>query len=290
MHPKILERLHVYTRLMRVEKPIGTLLLLWPTLWALMIAGSGKPDFLIVCMLTLGTFFMRSAGCVINDFADRKVDGQVKRTKNRPFATQAVTEKEAYCLTIFLVVCAAMCLLPLNRLTVLMSLLALFLAMTYPFTKRFLSLPQAYLGLAFSFGIPMAFAAELGTVPALAWLLFVANVMWTIAYDTIYAIVDKEDDLLLGMKTSAITFGRFDVFFVMVFHILFLLLLIILGWLLEFNWFYYLSLLAVLSLQLKQLQEIRHRDRQQCFQAFLENNTIGYVILLGLIGHYWLVR
>lgn len=287
MENKALERIRVYGRLMRVEKPIGTLLLVWPTLWALWIASDGKPDILIMTMFVLGTFLMRSAGCVINDFADREVDGKVKRTQNRPFAQKEVTEKEALYLTAFLSFCAALCLLPLNRLTVLMSLPALFLAVSYPFTKRFLALPQAYLGLAFSFGVPMAFAAELGYVPALAWLIFIANVMWTIAYDTIYAIVDKDDDLLIGIKTSAITFGRFDVAFVMFFHGVFLLLLIYLGCLLNLQWFYWLSLLVVLLLQLKQYIDIKGRDRQKCFKAFLENNRIGWVVLIGLMGHYW---
>ena len=189
------QKLHVYGRLMRVEKPIGTLLLLWPTLWALWIASEGVPNVVILLAFMLGTFLMRSAGCVVNDFADRDIDGAVARTNQRPFAQGLVSKSEAMLLLLILCLLAALCLLPLNRLTWLMSLPALFLAITYPFTKRFFPLPQFYLGLAFSFGIPMAFAAVTGSVPPLAWLIFAANVLWTLAYDTIYAMADKEDAL-----------------------------------------------------------------------------------------------
>ena len=192
---RLSDRLDVYIRLMRADKPIGTLLLLWPTYWALWLASDGIPDLAVLVAFTIGTFLMRSAGCVINDFADRDFDGAVERTKNRPFAQGRVKKKEALLLTAFLCLLAALCLIPLNHLTWLMSLPALFLALTYPFTKRFFPIPQLYLGLAFSFGIPMAFAAVVGNVPFEAWILFAANVFWTIAYDTVYALADKEDDL-----------------------------------------------------------------------------------------------
>lgn len=200
----VVGRLVVYCKLMRVDKPIGTLLLLWPTYWAMWVAADGYPGSTVLLAFTAGVFFMRSAGCVVNDFADRNFDGAVERTKNRPFARGMVTESEAVLLAVILCLCAALCLLPLNLFTWFMSLPALFLAVTYPFTKRFFPLPQLYLGVAFSFGIPMAFAAVTHSVPPVAWLLFVANILWTLAYDTVYAMADKEDDLKIGIKTSAV--------------------------------------------------------------------------------------
>ena len=281
-------RLCVYGRLMRVEKPIGTLLLLWPTLWALWIASEGVPNVVILLAFMLGTFLMRSAGCVVNDFADRDIDGAVARTNQRPFAQGLVSKSEAMLLLLILCLLAALCLLPLNRLTWLMSLPALFLAITYPFTKRFFPLPQFYLGLAFSFGIPMAFAAVTESVPPLAWLIFAANVLWTLAYDTIYAMADKEDDLKLGnIKTSAITFGDKDIAAVMVCHGLFVLLMGLVGWNIGATWPYWLALIITLAMQYWQYTQIKSRDRQKCFEIFLKNNRIGWVILLGLLLHYW---
>ena len=281
-------KLQVYGRLMRVEKPIGTLLLLWPTYWALLIASDGSPDWLMVFVFTLGTFLMRSAGCVINDFADRDIDGAVARTKARPFAQGQVSKKEALLLTAALCLVSLLCLLPLNTLTWWMSLPAVFLAVTYPFTKRFFPIPQLYLGFAFSFGVPMAFAAETNSVPALAWLIFSANVLWTIAYDTCYAMADKEDDLKLGnIKTSAITFGEQDVNAVMLCHALFVVLMAIVGWNIDATWPYWLSLLVTVAMQCWQYTQIKGRDRQKCFEIFLKNNRIGLVICVGLILHYW---
>ena len=281
-------KLQVYGRLMRVEKPIGTLLLLWPTYWALLIASDGSPDWLMVFVFTLGTFLMRSAGCVINDFADRDIDGAVARTKGRPFAQGQVSKKEALLLTAALCLVSLLCLLPLNTLTWWMSLPAVFLAVTYPFTKRFFPIPQLYLGFAFSFGVPMAFAAETNSVPALAWLIFSANVLWTIAYDTCYAMADKEDDLKLGnIKTSAITFGEQDVNAVMLCHALFVVLMAIVGWNIDATWPYWLSLLVTVAMQCWQYTQIKGRDRQKCFEIFLKNNRIGLVICVGLILHYW---
>ena len=282
------QKLQVYGRLMRVEKPIGTLLLLWPTYWALLIASDGSPDWLMVLVFTLGTFLMRSAGCVINDYADRDIDGAVARTKNRPFAMGQVGKKEALLLTLVLCLLAVLCLLSLNTLTWWMSLPAVFLALTYPFTKRFFPIPQLYLGFAFSFGVPMAFAAETNAVPALAWLIFTANVLWTIAYDTCYAMADKEDDLKLGnIKTSAITFGDHDVTAVMICHGLFVFLMALVGWDIDATWPYWLALIVTMVMQYWQYTQIKGRDRQKCFEIFLKNNRIGWVISLGLLLHYW---
>ena len=282
-------RLCVYGRLMRVEKPIGTLLLLWPTLWALWIASEGVPNVVILLAFMLGTFLMRSAGCVVNDFADRDIDGAVARTNQRPFAQGLVSKSEAMLLLLILCLLAALCLLPLNRLTWLMSLPALFLAITYPFTKRFFPLPQFYLGLAFSFGIPMAFAAVTESVPPLAWLIFAANVLWTLAYDTIYAMADKEDDLKIGIKTSAITFGRHDVEAVMLCHFWFTVLMVVLGVQIGASWPYWLVLPLVVYWQWQQYQVIKTRDRWACFRIFLENNRIGLAWFAGIVGHYaWL--
>ncbi|MCP9759800.1 4-hydroxybenzoate octaprenyltransferase [Aquitalea sp. S1-19] len=285
---RLSERATVYLQLMRADKPIGTLLLLWPTLWGLWIAGDGRPDWMIVAIFIAGTFLMRSAGCVINDYADRHIDAHVERTRHRPFARGAVSEKEALLLAGALAFAAFLLILPLNLLTWAMSLPALFLAATYPFTKRFFPLPQAYLGLAFSFGIPMAFAAQSGTVPPVAWLILAANMAWTIAYDTEYAIVDKPDDLKIGIKTSAITFGRHDVAAVMLCHALFILLLLQLGRMLDMGLPYFAATTLAALLVSRQYFAIRDRDRQRCFQAFLGNNRVGLLIFLGIAADYLL--
>ena len=226
---------------------------------------------------------------MVNDFADRDIDGSVERTKTRPFARGLVSTEEAILLALILCLMAALCLLPLNRLTWLMSLPALFLAVSYPFTKRFFPLPQFYLGLAFSFGIPMAFAAVTETVPPLAWLLFTANVLWTLAYDTIYAMADKEDDLKLGIRTSAITFGDNDVSAIMLCHFWFSALMAVLGWQIGATWPFWIVLPLTVYWQIQQYRQIRTRDRWVCFRTFLENNRIGLAWFLGIAGHYlWL--
>lgn len=280
------DRLAAYWQLMRADKPIGTQLLLWPTLWALWIASDGLPDFTILLAFAVGTFLMRSAGCVANDFADRRFDGAVERTKQRPFVTGRVKPHEAGWLLLSLCFLALLCLLPLNGLTKLMSLPALFLALTYPFTKRFFPVPQLYLGLAFSFGIPMAFAAVQNRIPHQAWLLFAANACWTLAYDTIYAMADKEDDLKIGIRTSAITFGRYDAESAMLFHALFALLMASVGCAIQARWPYWLALLYSFGHQYRQYHAIRCRQRQECFRVFLSNNRIGWVMLAGLLAHY----
>ena len=286
---RLSDRLDVYIRLMRADKPIGTLLLLWPTYWALWLASDGIPDWTVLAAFTIGTFLMRSAGCVINDFADRDFDGAVERTKNRPFAQGRVGKKEALLLTAFLCLLAALCLIPLNHLTWLMSLPALFLALTYPFTKRFFPIPQFYLGLAFSFGIPMAFAAVVGNVPFEAWILFAANVLWTLAYDTVYAMADKEDDLKIGIKTSAVTFGRYDIAAAMLCHGGFTLLMVALGIEIGATWAYWAAVPVTVWLQSLQYKAIKNRNRQVCFQAFLANNRIGQVWFLAIFAHTFLM-
>jgi 4-hydroxybenzoate polyprenyltransferase len=276
------ERLAAYAKLIRLDKPIGTLLLLWPTLWGLWLAADGLPDFMILAIFIMGTILMRSAGCAINDFADRRIDPYVERTKNRPLAAGIVSPKEAVLLAAGLSFCAFLLVLPLNQLTLLLSVCALFLAGTYPFTKRFFVMPQAYLGIAFSFGIPMAFAAQTGELPAIIWLLLIANLCWVIAYDTEYAMVDRVDDLKIGIKTSAITLGHFDVIGIMLCHAVFLGVMVYVGWLLQRGAPYYLALAMVLGLVTYQYFLIRDRNPARCFKAFLHNNWVGATVFAGI--------
>ena len=280
------DRLKQYEKLMRLDKPIGTLLLLWPTLWGIWIASYGHPDWIIVWIFSLGTLLMRSAGCVVNDYADRDFDGHVARTKHRPLAAGTVTGKEALVLATVLALAALCLILPLNRLVLWMSLPAVGLAASYPYTKRFFPIPQAYLGLAFSFGIPMAFAAILGHVPALAWWLVLANLFWVVGYDTAYAMADKPDDIKLGIKTSAITFGRFDAEAVMVCHGLFLLGMGGIGYYLHRQLFWYLGLVIAAFLMALQYRAIRTHDRDKCFRAFLDNNYVGAVVFAAVVLDY----
>ncbi len=283
------ERLALYERLMRLDKPIGILLLLWPTLWALWIAGAGAPQGMLVWIFVLGTVLMRSAGCVMNDYADRHFDPHVERTRARPLAAGLVSGKEALALAALLVVLSFLLILTLNRLTLLLSGAALFLAASYPYTKRFFAIPQAYLGIAFGFGIPMAFAAQTGSVPALAWWLLAANVFWAVAYDTEYALVDRDDDLKIGIKTSAITFGRFDVAAVMLCYAVTLAILAGVGAELRFGVLYFVGLAVAACIAAYHYTLIRHRDRARCFKAFLHNNWFGAAVFAGLALDY-LVR
>ena len=280
-------KLNAYARLMRLDKPVGILLLLWPTLWALWIASKGIPNTLTLMIFITGTVLMRSAGCVMNDIADRKFDCLVERTRNRPLATGEVSLKEAYCLAGVLSILAFSLVLIFNNTTILLSFVALFLAISYPFTKRFLAIPQAYLGLAFGFGIPMAFAAVNNTVPFLAWVLLTANVFWAIAYDTQYAMVDREDDLKIGIKSSAIFFGQFDVYAIMAFYILMLSLLIYIGYMIGYKHYYHASLAVTVMLIYKEYKLIKSRDKHSCFKAFHQNNWIGLAIFLGILMDYW---
>ncbi|MEN9480578.1 MAG: hypothetical protein RLZZ298_1973 [Pseudomonadota bacterium] len=280
----ITEKLSLYEKLMRLDKPIGILLLLWPTLWALWLSANGQPNWVVLWIFILGTVLMRSAGCVINDYADRDFDRHVERTKERPITAGKVSTKEALALFAGLSLCAfALVLLLENRLVILMSIPALFLAASYPFTKRFLAIPQAYLGIAFGFGIPMAYAAQLNTVPNEAWWLLLANVFWAIAYDTEYAMVDREDDLKIGIKTAAITFGRFDVAAVMACYALTLGIIGGLGALRHVGWPFYAGLLVAAGIMGVHYTWIRERDRMRCFKAFLHNNYVGLAIFSGIV-------
>ena len=271
---------------MRLDKPIGILLLLWPTLWAIWLASAGHPNMVILWIFVLGTVLMRSAGCVINDYADRDIDPHVERTKNRPLAAGRVSKKEALLLAGGLSLMAFLLILRLNKLTIMLSFAALFLAVSYPYTKRFLAIPQAYLGIAFSFGIPMAFAAHMGMVPGFAWALLAANIFWAIAYDTEYAMVDREDDLKIGIKTSAITFGRFDVVAVMLCYAIAIGILFGVGKFLRMGGLYYVGLLVALAIAAYHYTLIRKRERDKCFKAFLHNNWLGAAVFAGIVLDY----
>ncbi|MFZ2268296.1 MAG: 4-hydroxybenzoate octaprenyltransferase [Azonexus sp.] len=282
--PAIKEKLDLYEKLMRLDKPIGILLLLWPTLWALWLSSLGQPDWIVVWVFVLGTVLMRSAGCVINDYADRDFDRHVERTKERPLTAGRVTVKET--LLLFALLCLLSFVLVLllgNKLVIWLSVPAVFLAASYPYTKRFFAIPQAYLGIAFGFGIPMAYAAHTEGVPAAAWWLLLANVFWAIAYDTEYAMVDREDDLKIGIKTSAITFGRFDVAAVMACYALTLGILGWLGYQLHMNWPFYSGLALAACIFGLHYSWIRGRERMPCFKAFLHNNYAGAAIFAGIV-------
>jgi 4-hydroxybenzoate polyprenyltransferase len=277
------QRVSEYEKLMRLDKPIGILLLLWPTLWALWVASDGRPAAWVVAIFVVGTVLMRSAGCVINDYADKDFDGHVERTRNRPLAARRISPKEALGLAAGLSLLSFLLVLPLNGLTIAMSVPAVFLAGSYPYTKRFLAIPQAYLGIAFGFGIPMAFAAFQNDIPLVAWVMLLANVFWAVAYDTEYAMVDRPDDLKIGIKTSAITFGRFEVAAIMICYALTLLLL---GWagLATGAGAPFLAGLAVAAgLMGYHYTLIRDRDRPRCFKAFLHNNWVGAAIFAGIV-------
>lgn len=272
---------------MRLDRPIGILLLLWPTLWAVWIAAAGKPPLPILWIFVLGTVLMRSAGCVINDFADRDFDPFVERTKLRPLAARKVSVREALALFVVLVVLAFLLLLPiLSPLLLGLAVAALFLAASYPFTKRFFAIPQAYLGIAFGFGIPMAFAAIQGEVPLLAWAMLVANVFWAIAYDTEYALVDYTDDLKIGIKTSAITFGRFVIPIIMVCYAATLIILAGIGSWLGLGVIFYAGLAIAAGIAFYHYRLIRARERERCFKAFLHNNWFGATIFAGIALDY----
>ena len=277
-----MDRLRLYVQLTRLDKPIGILLLLWPTLWGLWWAAGGWPPFKLVVVFVLGTILMRSAGCVVNDFADREFDRHVERTANRPLTSGKVSVREALLLALGLTLAAACLLLFLNPLSVKLSVIAAILAGSYPFFKRFFAIPQAYLGIAFGFGIPMAFAAVQGHVPAVAWWLLIANVFWTIAYDTEYAMVDKNDDLKIGIKTSAITFGRYDVAAVMLCYAIFFVMMVVLGAQAGWNWMYFICLSVAIGIAAYHYSLIRGRERMACFKAFLHNHWLGVMVFIGV--------
>ena len=280
-------RLQLYIALTRLNRPIGILLLLWPTLWAIWISSAGHPDTIIVVVFVLGTILMRSAGCAINDYADRDFDAHVKRTADRPLAAGRISTKEALAVAAVLALMAFwLVVIFLNRLTLYLSFAALFLAASYPFTKRFFAIPQAYLGIAFGFGIPMGFAAETGSVPALAWWLLLANIFWTIAYDTEYAMVDRDDDVKIGIKTTALLFGRYDVAIVMACYAVTLALLAVIGNAVGQGWAYYGGLVAAGGIAAFHYTLIRERRREGCFRAFLHNNWFGFAVYCGIALDY----
>ncbi len=285
---KLTERLSLYMQLTRLNRPIGILLLLWPTLWGVWIAGEGHPAWAVVAIFTLGTVLMRSAGCAINDFADRHIDKHVKRTSKRPITSGRIKPREAVWLAAALALMSFLLILPLNTLTKLMSIPAVFLAASYPFTKRFFPIPQAYLGIAFGFGVPMAFAAQLGSVPPVAWVLLIANAFWAIAYDTEYAMVDRDDDIHLGIHSSALFFGKYDVVAVMSCYTITLLLLGVAGLMAGSGIAYFLGLVLAEGISLHHYSLIRHRQRDDCFKAFLHNNWIGAAIFAGIVLDYGL--
>lgn len=278
-----MSKLSAYVRLMRIDKPIGSLLLLWPTLWALWLAHLRVPPLNILLVFVLGVFFMRAAGCVVNDFADRKIDGHVKRTCQRPLASGEVTTREAKILFALLVLVSFCLVLTMNSMTIWLSLGGLLLACCYPFMKRYTHLPQVVLGAAFGWAIPMAWAAVSESVPFTCWLLFVANICWTVAYDTQYAMVDRDDDLKIGVKSTAILFGRHDTLIIGLLQLATLVLMVWLGWLLALGSMFYLALLAAAGLFIYQQKLIAGRQRDACFQAFLNNNYVGMVLFIGIL-------
>jgi 4-hydroxybenzoate polyprenyltransferase len=276
----------LYARLLRLHKPIGTLLLLWPTLWALFVAADGLPPAYELFAFCVGTLLMRSAGCAINDWADRDFDRHVERTRERPLTAGLIRPREAVGLFVGLALVSLLLVLPMNRLTWALAVVAAFLAVSYPFTKRFLALPQAYLGIAFGFGIPMGYAAMLGTLPLAAWVMLAANVFWALAYDTEYAMVDRDDDLKIGIRTSAITFGRFDVAAVMVCYAATIALLAWVGRLESLGIAYDAGLAVAAGIAVYHWTLIRGRDRDGCFRAFNHNNWFGAAVFAGIAADF----
>lgn len=281
-----LSKLQLYFRLVRLDKPIGTVLLLWPTLAALWLASGGVPDWKLLLIFSLGTFLMRSAGCAVNDYADQDFDKHVKRTAERPITSGRVSGKEALTIAAGLSLLAFLLIQPLNALVKQLSVAALIIAATYPYFKRFFAIPQAYLGIAFGFGMPMAFAAVQGTVPPVAWLLLVGNVFWAVAYDTEYAMVDRDDDLKIGIKTSAITFGRFDVAAIMFCYGVHLAILLVVGHYFALGLPFLLGMAAAAGCAVYHYFLIRGRERAPCFAAFRHNNYLGAAVFAGIALDY----
>ena len=284
--PKLHEKLKQYLLLMRADRPIGSFLLLWPALWSLWLGGEGQPSASIVLIFIVGVFIMRSAGCVINDYADRNIDPDVARTCNRPLATGQVTPREAIILFLVLCAMALLLVLQLNELSLKLSIVAVFLAVSYPFMKRVTHLPQAYLGMAFGWSIPMAFAAQSGELPTAVWLLFLANICWTVAYDTMYAMVDRDDDVKIGVMSTAILFGSNDRLIIGLLQLSTLALLIWVGLIFERSVYYFSALLFASFFFIYQQWLIAKRDPKLCFQAFLNNNWFGMVLFFGVFLDY----
>lgn len=275
-------KLLAYHRLMRTDKPIGALLLLWPTLWALWVATPGVPPVWILAVFVAGVWLMRAAGCVVNDYADRKIDGHVKRTARRPMPSGDVSEKEARTLFVVLVVLSFLLVLTLNTMTIVLSVGGLALAWVYPFMKRYTHLPQVVLGAAFGWAIPMAYAAVSQTLPLSCWLMFLANICWSVVYDTQYAMVDRDDDIKIGVKSTAILFGQYDKLIIGILQVVVMALMAAVGALSGLGWPYYAAIAVAGSLFIYQQQLIKHRDRDACFKAFLNNNYVGLALFVGL--------
>ncbi|MGC6406372.1 4-hydroxybenzoate octaprenyltransferase [Bisgaard Taxon 45] len=272
-----------YAQLMRFDKPIGTLLLLWPTLWALFLSVKGMPDLSILSIFVLGVIFMRAAGCVINDYADRHIDGAVKRTSKRPLATGAATPEEAKWLFALLVFCSFILVLFLNTYAIVLSFIAVFLAFIYPFMKRYTHLPQLFLGMAFGWSIPMAYGASIEALPLECWLLFFANLAWTVAYDTQYAMVDRDDDLRIGVKSTAILFAQYDNKIISLLQIVTLFFLGLIGYLSQLHTSYFVVLFLATLLFVYQCKLIKDRERESCFKAFLNNNYFGAMVFVAFL-------
>jgi 4-hydroxybenzoate polyprenyltransferase len=285
---RIMDRIEQYWLLARFDRPIGILILLWPALWALWVASDGRPDLLVLIVICLGVILMRAAGCVINDYADRNFDPHVERTKQRPIPAGKVTPKEALIVFVVLCLCAFGLVLLLNIYTIMLSFIAAFLAASYPFMKRYTHLPQAYLGIAFGWAVPMSFSAQLNSIPAVAWVMYLAVVLWALVYDTMYAMVDKEDDLKIGVKSTAILFGAYDRHIMAILQIIILGLLIVVGQMKQLSWPYYLGVLVAASLSVYQQKLIFHREKALCFKAFLNNNWFGMAVFAGLVMDYLL--
>jgi 4-hydroxybenzoate polyprenyltransferase len=279
----LIERLTSYAYLIRLDKPIGTLLLLWPTLWALWLASSGVPNLSILIIFIVGTFLMRSAGCAINDYADRDFDRHVMRTQGRPVTSGKISGKEAIGVAVILALLAFLLIQPLNNFTKQLSVLALLVAIVYPFTKRFFAMPQAVLGIAFGFGIPMAYAAILDFIPFEAWVLFIGNIFWAIAYDTAYAMVDRDDDIRLGLRTSAITFGRYDVLAIGMSYAILLISQLWVANLAGLSNYFLLGWFAALACAIYHMKLVSTRKREDCFLAFRHNNWLGGFLFLGIV-------
>jgi len=288
MMERVKDRAKQYWLLARFDKPIGILILLWPALWALWVASSGKPNTLVLTVICLGVVLMRAAGCVINDYADRDFDPHVERTKQRPIAAGKVTPKEALLFFVVLTLSAFALVLLLNTYTILLSFVGAFLAASYPFMKRYTQLPQAYLGIAFGWAVPMSFSAQMNAIPAVAWVMYLAVILWALVYDTMYAMVDKDDDLKIGVKSTAILFGDYDRHIMAVLQLIILALLITIGVMQQCGWAYYLSVICAAGLSVYQQCLIFHRNKAHCFKAFLNNNWFGLAIFIGLVVDYWL--
>jgi 4-hydroxybenzoate polyprenyltransferase len=279
----LIDRLTSYAYLIRLDKPIGTLLLLWPTLWALWLASSGVPNFSILIIFVVGTFLMRSAGCAINDYADRDFDRHVMRTQQRPVTSGKISGKEAIGVAVILALLAFLLIQPLNNFTKQLSVLALLVAFIYPFTKRFFAMPQAVLGIAFGFGIPMAYAAILDFIPFEAWVLFIGNIFWAIAYDTAYAMVDRDDDIRLGLRTSAITFGRYDVLAIGISYVILLITQLWVANIASLSNYFLIGWFAALACAIYHMKLVATRKRENCFLAFRHNNWLGGFLFLGIV-------